>query len=92
MQANVCNMEAVRFFAAYTDVMVQAREQIRHIIEGIKRENITDASGELVRIEAFAHGSLYIDISGKCGMSLTAYNARALTLGSVTSLAVVSTA
>lgn len=78
VQANVCNLAAVRFFAAYADVMVLARElklsQIRHIIEGIRRENITGPSGELVRIEVFAHGALCIGISGKCGMSLAAYN------------------
>lgn len=78
VQANVCNMEAVRFFAAYADVMVLARElrlsQIRHIIEGIRREGIVGPSGELVRIEIFAHGALCIGISGKCGMSLAAYN------------------
>lgn len=78
VQANVCNLAAVRFFAAYADVMVLARElklsQIRHIIEGIRRENITGPSGELVRIEIFAHGALCIGISGKCGMSLAAYN------------------
>lgn len=78
VQANVCNVGSVRFFAAYADVMVLARElklsQIRHIIETIRRENITGPSGELVRIEIFAHGALCIGISGKCGMSLAAYN------------------
>ena len=78
VQANVCNVGSVRFFAASADVMVLARElklsQIRHIIETIRRENITGPSGELVRIEIFAHGALCIGISGKCGMSLAAYN------------------
>ncbi len=78
VQANVCNLSAVRFFAAYADVMVLARElklsQIRHIIEGICQEQIKGPSGELVRIEIFAHGALCIGISGKCGMSLAAYN------------------
>lgn len=78
VQANVCNMGAVRFFAAYADVMVLARElklsQIRHIIDSIRAENITGPSGRLVRIEIFAHGALCIGISGKCGMSLAAYN------------------
>lgn len=78
VQANVCNLAAVRFFAAYADVMVLARElklsQIRHIIESIKRENITGPGGGLVRIEIFAHGALCIGISGKCGMSLAANN------------------
>ncbi len=78
VQANVCNVGAVRFFAAYADVMVLARElklsQIRHIINTIRRENITGPSGKPVRIEIFAHGALCIGISGKCGMSLAAYN------------------
>lgn len=78
VQANVCNVGAVRFFAAYADVMVLARElklsQIRHIIDTIRRENITGPSGKPVRIEIFAHGALCIGISGKCGMSLAAYN------------------
>ena len=78
VQANVCNTAAVRFFAAYADVMVLARElklsQIRHIIDTIRREHICGPSGELVRIEVFAHGALCIGISGKCGMSLAAYN------------------
>lgn len=78
VQANVCNMAAVRFFAAYADVVVLARElrlsQIRAIIEGIRREKITGPSGELVRVEVFAHGALCIAISGKCGMSLAAHN------------------
>ena len=81
VQANVCNMAAVRFFAAYADVMVLARElklsQIRHIIEGIRKENICGPSGKQVRIEIFAHGALCIGISGKCGMSLAAYDASA---------------
>lgn len=78
VQANVCNVAAVRFFAAYADVMVLARElklsQIRHIIDTIRREGITGPSGKPVRIEVFAHGALCIGISGKCGMSLAAYN------------------
>jgi len=78
VQANVCNIEAVRFFATFADVMVLARElklsQIRHIIDTIHRENICGPKGEPVRIEIFAHGALCIGISGKCGMSLTAYN------------------
>lgn len=77
VQANVCNMASVRFFAAYADVMVLARElrlsQIRHIIEGIRQEGITGPSGRPVRIEIFAHGALCIGISGKCGMSLAAH-------------------
>lgn len=78
VQANVCNLAAVRFYAAYADVMVLARElklsQIRAIIRGIRSEGITGPSGQPVRIEIFAHGALCIGISGKCGMSLAAHN------------------
>lgn len=77
VQANVCNLAAVRFFAAYADVMVLARElklsQIRAIIEGIRREGICGPSGRPVQIEIFAHGALCIGISGRCGMSLVAH-------------------
>ncbi len=78
VQANVCNVSAVRFFAQYADVMVLARElklsQIRHIVRAVREENITGPSGKPVRIEVFAHGALCIGISGRCGMSLAAYN------------------
>ncbi len=78
VQANVCNVSAVRFFAQYADVMVLARElklsQICRIVRAIREENITGPSGRPVRIEVFAHGALCIGISGRCGMSLAAYN------------------
>lgn len=78
VQANVCNIAAVRFYAQYADVVVMARElrlsQIKAIIDGIEREGITGPSGQRMRVEVFAHGALCIAISGKCGMSLTAHN------------------
>lgn len=78
VQANVCNIDTVRFYAAYADVVVLARElklsQIRTIIQTIRSENICGPSGRLLRVEVFAHGALCIAISGKCGMSLTAHN------------------
>lgn len=81
VQANVCNMAAVRFYARFADVMVLARElklsQIRAIAETIRRERVCGPSGELVRIEVFAHGALCIAISGKCSMSLAAYGSSA---------------
>jgi len=80
-QQNVSNIEAVKFFAKFADVIVLAREltlkQIKKIIEQIKEENITGPSGELVRIELFAHGALCVAISGKCYMSLATENASA---------------
>ncbi len=78
VQANVCNLEAVRFFARFADVMVLAREltlpQIKYIISGIERDNITGPSGKKVSIELFAHGALCVSVSGKCYMSLGIYN------------------
>lgn len=81
VQANVCNMETVRFLAPYADVMVLAREltlkQIRRIIDTIREENICGPSGKPVRVEIFAHGALCVAVSGKCYMSLAAYNSSA---------------
>lgn len=81
VQANVCNMASVRFYAQYADVVVLAREltlaQIRHIIESIRKEDVRGPSGELLRVEIFAHGALCVAVSGKCHMSLAAYNSSA---------------
>lgn len=77
VQANICNIEAVRFWAAYADVMVLARElslsAIQKIIETIRLESICGPSGEFVAIEIFAHGALCVAFSGKCNMSLAIY-------------------
>ncbi len=81
VQTNVCNMATVRLMAQYADVMVLARElklsQIKYIIDSIAQQDIRGPRGELVRVEVFAHGALCIGVSGKCGMSLAAYNASA---------------
>lgn len=78
VQANVSNLEAVRHYAQYADVIVLARElrleQIRAIATSIKRENICGPSGRPLRLELFAHGALCIAISGKCGTSLAAHD------------------
>jgi len=81
VQANVSNIQSVRFFAKFADVIVLAREltlpQIEAIINTIKDEKITGPGGELVRIEIFAHGALCVSVSGKCYMSLGMYNSSA---------------
>jgi len=73
-QLSISNLEAVKFYAQFADVVVLARElnldQVREISDGIVRENITGPSGNLVRIEMFAHGALCMAISGKCYLSL----------------------
>ena len=72
-QCNISNIEAVRFYAQWADVVVLARElsleQIAHISECIQREEIRGPKGELVQIEMFAHGALCMSISGKCYLS-----------------------
>lgn len=77
VQCNVTNLEAVRFYAPYADVMVLARElplgSVAAITKGIRREEIRGPSGELVKIEVFAHGALCVGISGLCSMSLCTY-------------------
>ena len=77
-QLNVSNLEGVRFFSQFSDVIVLARElsleQIRAICQGIAREGIRGPSGKLVKIEIFVHGALCVSISGKCYMSLAQYN------------------
>lgn len=80
-QLNISNMEAVRFYSRYADVIVLARElsleQIEHICEKIKEENITGPKGQLLQIEVFIHGAMCVAISGKCYMSLAQYNSSA---------------
>ena len=81
VQANITNLESVRFYARYADVMVLARElnlsQIARICRGIREENITGPSGEPVKIEVFIHGALCVAVSGKCYMSLALFNSSA---------------
>lgn len=73
-QANISNVESVKFFALFADVMVLARElsmeQMKHICDRIVEEKITGPSGELVKIEVFVHGALCMAVSGKCYLSL----------------------
>lgn len=80
-QANISNIETVEFFAAYADVMVLARElslkQVAEITRQIERRGIRGPSGELARIEVFAHGALCMAVSGKCYMSLHTHYASA---------------
>ena len=73
-QLNISNIEAVKFFAKYCDVMVLAREltldKVAYIHQQIKEQNIRGPKGELVRIEMFVHGALCMAVSGKCYLSL----------------------
>ena len=77
-QLNISNVEALRFYAQFADVVVLARElrieQVEVIHRAIVEENICGPSGEQVRIEMFCHGALCMAVSGKCYMSLHAAN------------------
>lgn len=80
-QLSISNAQALKFYAQWADVVVLARElnlgQVKSIYETIVREQIKGPSGQLVRIEMFAHGALCMAISGKCYLSLHAYGASA---------------
>lgn len=80
-QLSISNLESLRFYAQFADVVVLAREltleQVCEIRDGIEREHICGPSGELVRIELFVHGALCMAVSGKCYMSLAAYGTSA---------------
>ncbi len=77
-QLNISNVEALRFYAQFADVVVLARElcmeQVEKIHRAIVEENICGPSGQQVRIEMFCHGALCMAVSGKCYMSLHAAN------------------
>lgn len=73
-QLNISNIEALKFYAQFADVVVLARElnmeQVAEIYRQIVEQNICGPSGEQIRIEMFCHGALCMAISGKCYMSL----------------------
>ncbi|OFX79408.1 MAG: collagenase [Bacteroidetes bacterium GWE2_29_8] len=77
-QTNITNIEALKFYSKYSDVVVLAREvnlkQIKKIAKQIEEQNITGPSGNLVRLEIFIHGALCMSVSGKCYLSLDTQN------------------
>ena len=76
-QMNISNIESLRFYADFADVVVLARElnleQVRDIAEEIQKQDIRGPSGDLVRLEVFIHGALCLAVSGKCYLSLHQY-------------------
>ena len=80
-QVNISNIEALKFYSHFADVVVLARElnldQVKAIHHAIEEEQIKGPSGKLVRIEMFSHGALCMAISGKCYLSLHQLNASA---------------
>jgi putative protease len=73
-QLNITNIEALKFYSQWADVAVLARElnldQVKHIFNCIREQNIRGPRGDLIKIEMFAHGALCMAVSGKCYLSL----------------------
>ena len=73
-QLNISNIEALRFYAQFADVVVLARElnmdQVAEIFRLAEEQDICGPSGKRIRIEMFCHGALCMAISGKCYLSL----------------------
>lgn len=73
-QLNISNVEALKFYAQFADVVVLARElnmsQVAEMHRLAEEQNICGPSGQPVRIEMFCHGALCMAISGKCYLSL----------------------
>jgi len=80
-QNNISNLEAVKHYSQFSDVIVLAREltidQVASIQRAILKDKIKGPSGNLVRLEVFGHGALCMAVSGKCYLSLDYYNASA---------------
>lgn len=73
-QLNISNIETLRFYSRFADIIVLARElslkQIANITKIIENEQIRGPSGQLVKVEIFIHGALCMSVSGKCYLSL----------------------
>ena len=73
-QLNITNIEALKFYSQWADVVVLARElnldQVKNISNKISEQNIRGPRGDLVKIEMFVHGALCMATSGKCYLSL----------------------
>ncbi len=80
-QLNVTNIETVKFYALFANVMVLSRElslrQVKEICDGVIEEDVRGPNGELVKIEVFGHGALCMAVSGKCYLSLHTANSSA---------------
>ncbi|MCL3780252.1 U32 family peptidase [Prolixibacteraceae bacterium JC049] len=80
-QLNITNIEGVKFYAQFADVVVLAREmnlgRVWEISKQIKEQDIRGPKGELIQIEMFVHGALCMAVSGKCYLSLHEMNSSA---------------
>jgi putative protease len=80
-QLNVTNIETVKFYSLFADVMVLSRElslrQVKQICDAIVKEDVRGPSGNLIEVEIFGHGALCMAVSGKCYLSLHTQNSSA---------------
>ncbi|WP_167604765.1 peptidase U32 family protein [Maribellus sediminis] len=80
-QVNITNIEAVKFYSNFADVVVLAREmnlgRVWEISNQIKEQNVKGPNGDLIKIEMFVHGALCMATSGKCYLSLHEMNSSA---------------
>lgn len=77
-QLNISNIESLKFYSNWADVVVLARElnmqQVAEIYKAIELEELKGPKGDLIKIEMFVHGALCMAISGKCYLSLHEHN------------------
>ena len=77
-QLNISNIETLKFYSNFADVVVLARElnleQVREMAGAIEVEEINGPSGQRIQLEMFVHGALCMAISGKCYLSLHEHN------------------
>lgn len=80
-QVNITNIEAVKFYAQFADVVVLAREmtvdKVKEISRQIEAQDIRGPKGKLIQLEMFVHGALCMAVSGKCYLSLHEMNSSA---------------
>jgi len=80
-QVNITNIESVKFYSMFADVVVLAREmnlgRVTEISKQIEHDQVKGPSGELVQLEMFVHGALCMAVSGKCYLSLHEMNSSA---------------
>jgi len=73
-QLNITNIESLKFYAQFADVVVLARElnmeQVAEIQKKIIEDDIKGKNNLPIRIEMFCHGALCMAVSGKCYLSL----------------------
>lgn len=73
-QANISNLDSVKFYSRYADVVVLARElsltQVASLANEIDLIPVMNRSGKPMQIEMFIHGALCMSVSGKCYLSL----------------------